>query len=84
MPVGSRHSPAIAAPPSRLEKIVYFARSAVSAIPDAVAGYVLYARVLQSVMHMLGTSLPLVALRGLFYFVQVVLIFYMLWGLLRA
>jgi uncharacterized MAPEG superfamily protein len=54
------------------------------AVADAVAGYVLYARVLQSVMHMLGTSLPLIALRGLFYFVQVVLIFWMLWGLLRA
>jgi uncharacterized MAPEG superfamily protein len=54
------------------------------AIADAVAGYVLYARVLQSVMHMLGTTLPLVALRGFFYFVQIVLIFYMLWGLLRA
>lgn len=54
------------------------------AIPDEVAGFVLYARVLQGVMHMLGTSLPLVALRGFFYFVQVVLIFYMLWGLLRA
>src|SRR6185295_9515874 len=54
------------------------------AIPDAVAGYVLYARVLQSVMHMIGTSLPLVALRGFFYAVQIVLIFYMLWGLLRA
>jgi len=54
------------------------------AIADALAGYVLYARVLQSVMHMLGTTLPLVALRGFFYFVQIVLIFYMLWGLLRA
>jgi uncharacterized MAPEG superfamily protein len=54
------------------------------AVADAVAGYVLYARVLQSVMHMLGTSLPLVALRGLFYFVQVVLIFYMIYGLLRS
>jgi uncharacterized MAPEG superfamily protein len=53
-------------------------------VADAVAGYVLYARVLQSVMHMLGTSLPLIALRGSFYFVQVVLIFWMLWGLLRA
>ena len=54
------------------------------AVADAVAGFVLYARVLQSVMHMLGTSLPLVALRGFFYFVQVSLIFWMLWGLLRA
>jgi uncharacterized MAPEG superfamily protein len=54
------------------------------AVADAVACYVLYARVLQSVMHMLGTSLPLIALRGFFYAVQVVLIFYMLGGLLRA
>ena len=54
------------------------------AIADAVAGYVLYARVAQSMVHMIGTSLPLVALRGLFYFVQVVPMFYMIWRLLYA
>lgn len=52
------------------------------AVVDALAGYVLFARVAQSVVHMIGTSLTLVALRGLFYFVQVVLMFWMIWKLL--
>jgi uncharacterized MAPEG superfamily protein len=52
------------------------------AVADAFAGYILIARVAQSVVHMLGTSLPLIALRGLFYFVQVVLMFWMIWKLL--
>ena len=52
------------------------------AVVDALAGYVLFARVAQSVVHMIGTSLPLIALRGLFYFVQVVLMFWMIWKLL--
>ena len=38
----------------------------------------------QSLVHIAGTSMPLVALRGLFYFVQIVLIFYMIWRLLHA
>jgi uncharacterized MAPEG superfamily protein len=50
------------------------------AVADAVAGYVLYARIAQSVVHVIGTSLPLIALRGLFYAVQVVL---MLWMIVR-
>ena len=50
------------------------------AVADAVAGYVLYARVAQSIVHIVGTSLPLIALRGLFYAVQVVL---MLWMIVR-
>jgi len=54
------------------------------AIADTVAAYVLYARVAQSVVHMTGTSLPLVALRGLFYGVQVVLMFWMIIRLLSG
>ena len=50
------------------------------AVADAVAGYILYARIAQSVVHVIGTSLPLIALRGLFYAVQVVL---MLWMIVR-
>jgi uncharacterized MAPEG superfamily protein len=50
------------------------------AVVDAAAAYVLYARVAQSVVHIIGTSLPLIALRGLFYTVQVVL---MLWMIVR-
>lgn len=52
------------------------------AIADAVAGYVLFARVAQSVVHMLGTSLPLIALRGFFYATQVALMFWMIVKLL--
>ena len=52
------------------------------AVADAVAAYVLLARVAQSVAHMLGTSLALVALRGFFYFAQVILMFWMIWKLL--
>ena len=54
------------------------------AIADAVAGYVLYARVAQSVVHIIGTSLPLIALRGLFYAVQVVLMMWMIVRLLTG
>jgi len=53
------------------------------AIVDALAPYVLYARLAQSIVHMTGTSLPQIALRGLFYGIQVVLIFTMIVGLLR-
>jgi len=54
-----------------------------SSVVDTTAAYVLCARIAQSVMHLAGTSLPLVALRGLFYAVQIVLIIGMIWGLLR-
>jgi uncharacterized MAPEG superfamily protein len=54
-----------------------------SAVVDSMAAYVLYARLAQGVVHLSGTSLPLIALRGLFYAVQVVLIVSMIAGLLR-
>jgi uncharacterized MAPEG superfamily protein len=54
------------------------------AIADAVAGYVFYARIAQSLAHLAGTTLPLVALRGFFYFIQVVLILYIVGQLLRG
>jgi len=54
------------------------------AVADAVAGYVFYARIAQSLAHLAGTSLPLIALRGFFHFLQVMMIFYMIFGLLRA
>jgi uncharacterized MAPEG superfamily protein len=50
---------------------------------DALAGYVLYARIAQSVTHLIGTSMLLVMLRGTFYAVQIGLILYMIWTLLR-
>ena len=54
-----------------------------SPVVDAVAAYVLYARVAQSVAHLIGTSLPLILLRGAFYVIQVVLILYVILALLR-
>ena len=54
------------------------------AIADAFAGYVFYARIAQSLAHLAGTTLPLVALRGFFYFIQIVLIFAMIWKLLHG
>ncbi len=53
-----------------------------SAVTDGVAMWVVYARVLQSVMHLIGTSQWLVLLRATFYFVQVALFVYMIVGLL--
>jgi uncharacterized MAPEG superfamily protein len=53
-------------------------------VADSVACWVLYPRVAQSIVHMLGTSLPLIALRGFFYAAQVVLVFWMIFGVLRA
>lgn len=54
-----------------------------SPVVDAVAAYVLYARVAQGVAHMIGTSWPLILLRGIFYTIQMVLILYVIFGLLR-
>jgi uncharacterized MAPEG superfamily protein len=52
-------------------------------VVDSLAAYVLYARIVQSIAHISGTSLALIAIRGAFYFIQVVLILYMVWKLLR-
>ena len=54
-----------------------------SAVVDAVAGYVLYARIGQSVVHLIGTSFPLVLIRAALFLLQVGLILYMIWGLLH-
>jgi len=50
---------------------------------DSIAAYVLYARIVQTVAHVAGTSLPLIAIRGAFYAFQVLLTFYMIAKLLR-
>jgi uncharacterized MAPEG superfamily protein len=55
-----------------------------TAIVDVLAGFVLYARLAQSVVHIGGTSMALIALRGTFYFIQIVLILYMVWRLLSG
>jgi uncharacterized MAPEG superfamily protein len=53
------------------------------AVVDSLAAYVLYARFAQSLVHISGTSMAQVALRGLFYGIQVVLIVSMVFSLLR-
>ncbi len=42
-----------------------------SPIVDAIAAYVLYARIAQGVVHLIGTSLPLILVRATFYLIQV-------------
>lgn len=46
---------------------------------SAVAAYVLYARIAQSVSHILGTSFILVMLRATFFLVQVIITLYMVY-----
>ena len=53
-----------------------------SAVVDSLACYVLAARVAQSAAHLLGTSQPLVFVRATFYIAQVLMFFYIFWGLL--
>jgi len=52
-----------------------------TAVVDPLACYVLYARLAQSIVHLIGTSATLVFIRAIFYVIQVVLFFYMMWGL---
>jgi uncharacterized MAPEG superfamily protein len=53
-----------------------------SATVDAVACYILYARLAQSVVHLIGTSFILVSLRATFFVVQLALIVYVVYQLL--
>lgn len=53
------------------------------AITDAVAMWVLYARIAQSVTHLIGISHWLVFIRANFFAIQLLLYGYMIWGLLR-
>jgi uncharacterized MAPEG superfamily protein len=55
-----------------------------SAVVDELAGYVLLARVAQSVSHLIGTSVVLVWVRASFFFVQVILFFVMSLKLIQA
>jgi len=52
-----------------------------TAVVDSLACYVLYARLAQSIVHLIGTSATLVFIRAVFYVIQVLLFFYMMWGL---
>jgi len=52
-----------------------------TAAVDAFACWILYARVAQSSVHLIGTQPLLVLVRATFYFIQVGLFGYLLWGL---
>ncbi|SFF50299.1 Uncharacterized conserved protein, MAPEG superfamily [Fontimonas thermophila] len=52
-----------------------------SPMVDAVAAWVLYARIAQSVTHLVGTSHILVLIRATFFAIQIALFAYLLWGL---
>lgn len=53
-----------------------------TAVTEPLAMYVLYARVAQSVTHLIGVSHWLVIVRATFYVIQIALFAYMIWGLL--
>ncbi|MDD3764987.1 MAG: MAPEG family protein [Nevskiales bacterium] len=53
-----------------------------SAVVDAVAAWVLYARIAQGVTHLIGVTHILVLIRATFYAIQFGLFAYLLWGLL--
>lgn len=50
-------------------------------VTDAVAMWVLYARIAQSLTHLVGTTHWLVFIRANFFTVQLLLYAYMIWGL---
>ena len=52
-------------------------------VTDQVAMWVLYARIAQSVTHLVGVNHWLVMLRATFFSIQLLLYAYMIWGLLQ-
>ena len=48
-----------------------------SAVVDALAAYVFYARLVQSIAHLIGTSFVLISVRATFFLIQIALIAYM-------
>jgi uncharacterized MAPEG superfamily protein len=71
-----------------VENLVVFAAIVLSAQAlgraDAIAafaGYVLYARIGQSVVHLIGTNQLLVLIRATLWSIQLFLMFWMLWQL---
>lgn len=48
-----------------------------SAVVDSVAGIFIYARFGQSIVHLIGTSLPLILLRATLFIVQVAIMLYL-------
>ena len=53
-----------------------------SVVVDGLAFYVLYARLAQSIIHILGVNHWLVLVRATFFTLQVLMFFYMFWRLL--
>lgn len=53
-----------------------------AAVVDGVAAYVFYARVVQSVMHLIGQSFIFIAVRATFFLIQLALILYMAFSLI--
>ncbi|MGH8538899.1 MAG: MAPEG family protein [Stenotrophobium sp.] len=53
-----------------------------SPVVDHVAVYYLAARIAQTIVHLIGISHSLVLVRATLFTVQVLLCFYMIWGLL--
>lgn len=51
-------------------------------VVDTLACYVLIARLGQSIVHIMGVSHWMVMLRAAFYTAQVLMFFYMMWGLI--
>lgn len=54
-----------------------------NAVVDQVAGWILYARLAQSIVHLIGVNHWLVTIRASFYTVQALLFFWCFWGLLH-
>lgn len=52
------------------------------AIMAGTAMYILYARIAQSVTHMISTALPMVLLRGTFFSIQLALLLYYIYQML--
>lgn len=53
-------------------------------VVDGLSVWVVYARLAQSVTHLIGVSHWLVMLRATFFTVQLLLFIYMIWGLLQG
>jgi uncharacterized MAPEG superfamily protein len=73
-----------------LENLPVFAAIVVAAVAlnkqpvvDQVAAFVLYARLAQSVVHLVGVNHWLVFIRANFLVIQAALFAYMIWGLLQ-
>lgn len=66
--------------------VIVFAAAALnkSSIAVPYAGYVLYARVAQSVTHIIAVNHWMVFVRATFWAIQLVLFVVMLWGLVHA